>query len=208
MLGEGGFVVPTNDWFSEIAAICHEKGILIIADEIQTGFGRTGSTFSCQQLGLVPDLLACAKSIAAGLPLAAVTGRAEVIHAPGPGGVGGTFGENPVACEAGLANWDSCLYDRSLRFHQSPSTNGTLSASPAAGYEHAEPDQVASCVGGNPNRIMQSLIAVLTGLQVPFLCSETHEWGEKLVASYLYQVHLYHWLETNNYGRFITDNAF
>jgi len=107
VLGEGGFVVPPTDWFSEIAAICRESGILIIADEIQTGFGRTGSTFACQQLGLVPDLLACAKSIAAGLPLAAVTGRAEIMDAPGPGGVGGTFGGNPVACEAGLAAWDT-----------------------------------------------------------------------------------------------------
>lgn len=61
-------------------------------------------------------------------------------------------------------------------------------------------------IGGSPNRITQSLIAALAGLQVPFLCSETHELGEELVASYLYQVHLYHWLETNDYGRFLTDN--
>jgi hypothetical protein len=61
-------------------------------------------------------------------------------------------------------------------------------------------------VGGSPNRITQSLIAALAGLQVPFLCSETHELGEELVASYLYQVHLYHWLETNDYGRFFADN--
>ena len=69
--------------------------------------------------------------------------------------------------------------------------------------------QVKSCYshgGGNPNRITQSLVAILAGLQVPFLCSETHELGEELVASYLYQVHLYHWLEANDYGRFLTDN--
>jgi hypothetical protein len=60
--------------------------------------------------------------------------------------------------------------------------------------------------GGNPNRVTQSLIAVLVGLQVPFLCTETHELGEEMVASYLYQVHLYHWLETNDYGRFLVDN--
>ena len=62
-----------------------------------------------------------------------------------------------------------------------------------------------TCAGGSPNRITQSLIAALAGLQVPFLCSETHELGEELVASYLYQVHLYHWLETNDYGRFLAD---
>ena len=60
--------------------------------------------------------------------------------------------------------------------------------------------------GGNPNRITQSLVAVLAGLQIPFLCSETHELGEEIVASYLYQVHLYHWLETNDFGRFLIDN--
>jgi ERCC4-type nuclease len=63
-----------------------------------------------------------------------------------------------------------------------------------------------TCIGGSPNRITQSLIAALAGLQVPFLCSETHELGEELVGSYLYQVHLYHWLESNDYGRFLADN--
>ena len=63
-----------------------------------------------------------------------------------------------------------------------------------------------TCIGGSPNRITQSLIAVLAGLQVPFLCSDTHELGEELVGSYLYQVHLYHWLESNDYGRFLADN--
>lgn len=63
-----------------------------------------------------------------------------------------------------------------------------------------------ACGGGSPNRITQSLIAILAGLGIPFLCSETHELGEEIVASYLYQVHLYHWLETNDYGRFLVDN--
>ena len=63
-----------------------------------------------------------------------------------------------------------------------------------------------TCPGGSPNRVTQSLIAALAGPQVPFLCSETHELGEELVASYLYQVHLYHWLESNDHGRFLTDN--
>jgi 4-aminobutyrate aminotransferase/(S)-3-amino-2-methylpropionate transaminase len=103
VLGEGGFVAPPPDWFAEIAAICHKHGILVIADEVQTGFGRTGETFACERVGLVPDLICMAKSLSSGMPLAAVTGRAEVMDAPGPGQLGGTFGGNPVSCAAALA---------------------------------------------------------------------------------------------------------
>lgn len=78
------------------------EDLLIIADEIQTGFCRTGSLFACEQFGIEPDLVVTAKSIAGGLPLAAVTGRAEIMDSPGPGGLGGTFGGNPVACAAAL----------------------------------------------------------------------------------------------------------
>jgi 4-aminobutyrate aminotransferase/(S)-3-amino-2-methylpropionate transaminase len=102
VLGEGGFVVPPRDWFRVITDICRQHGILIIADEIQTGFCRTGPMFACEQLGIEPDLIVTAKSIAAGLPLAAVTGRAEIMDSPGVGGLGGTFGGNPVACAAAL----------------------------------------------------------------------------------------------------------
>jgi len=102
VLGEGGFVAPPAEWFEVITSICRKHGILIIADEIQTGFCRTGPLFACQQVGLEPDLIVTAKSIAGGLPLAAVTGRAEVMDSPGPGGLGGTFGGNPVACAAAL----------------------------------------------------------------------------------------------------------
>jgi len=102
VLGEGGFVAPPPDWFPVIAEICRRHGILIIADEIQTGFCRTGPLFACEQAGIEPDLILTAKSIAGGLPLAAVTGRAEVMDSPGPGGLGGTFGGNPVACAAAL----------------------------------------------------------------------------------------------------------
>ena len=109
VLGEGGFVVPPFEWFGEIAAICKDNGILIIADEVQTGFARTGSTFACTQFGFVPDLLVTAKSIAGGLPLAAVTGRAEIMDTPVPGALGGTFGGNPVACAAALASWDTLV---------------------------------------------------------------------------------------------------
>lgn len=102
VLGEGGFVAPPLDWFQVIASVCQKYGILIIADEIQTGFCRTGPLFACEQLGIEPDLVITAKSIAGGLPLAAVTGRAEIMDSPGPGGLGGTFGGNPVACAAAL----------------------------------------------------------------------------------------------------------
>ena len=102
ILGEGGFVAPPREWFRVISDICRKHGILVIADEIQTGFCRTGPLFACEHFGVEPDILLAAKSIAAGLPLAAVTGRAEIMDAPGPGGLGGTFGGNPVACAAAL----------------------------------------------------------------------------------------------------------
>lgn len=102
VLGEGGFVAPPAAWFPEVAEICRRHGILVIADEIQTGFCRTGPLFACEQLGIEPDIIVSAKSIAGGLPLAAVTGRTEIIDAPGPGMLGGTYGGNPIACAAAL----------------------------------------------------------------------------------------------------------
>src|SRR6185295_17402925 len=95
VLGEGGFVVPPLGYLREIAALCRKYGILLIADEIQTGFGRTGRMFACEHDGVEPDLLVTAKSLAAGLPLAAVVGRAEMMDSPGEGGLGGTYSGNP-----------------------------------------------------------------------------------------------------------------
>ena len=86
--------------------ICHKHGVLFIADEVQTGFGRTGALFACEYYGIEPDLLVTAKSLGGGLPLAAVTGRAEIMDAPGPGGLGGTFAGNPLSCAAALAVLD------------------------------------------------------------------------------------------------------
>jgi 4-aminobutyrate aminotransferase / (S)-3-amino-2-methylpropionate transaminase / 5-aminovalerate transaminase len=103
VLGEGGFVTPPAEFFPILSEICHKHGILLIADEVQTGFARTGALFACERLGLEPDLIAMAKSLSGGLPLAAVTGRAEIMDTPGPGTLGGTFGGNPLACEAALA---------------------------------------------------------------------------------------------------------
>ncbi|MBI4578147.1 MAG: aminotransferase class III-fold pyridoxal phosphate-dependent enzyme, partial [Planctomycetes bacterium] len=103
VLGEGGFVDPPAEFLTTLAAICREHDVLVIADEVQTGYGRTGTFFACEQAGLEPDLLVAGKSIASGLPLASVTGRAEIMDAPGVGGLGGTYGGNPIACEAALA---------------------------------------------------------------------------------------------------------
>ena len=106
VLGEGGFVAPPLDYFRTLIDICHKHGVLFIADEVQTGFGRTGALFACERYGIEPDIIITAKSIGGGLPLAAITGRAEIMDAPGPGGLGGTFAGNPVACEAALAVLD------------------------------------------------------------------------------------------------------
>ena len=103
VLGEGGFVAAPQEFFQALREICTKYGILLIADEVQTGFGRTGTLFACEQLDLEPDLILCGKSLAGGLPLAAVTGRAEIMDAAAPGGLGGTYVGNPVACESALA---------------------------------------------------------------------------------------------------------
>jgi 4-aminobutyrate aminotransferase/(S)-3-amino-2-methylpropionate transaminase len=105
VLGEGGFVAPPPEWFGTVAEICRKHGVLIIADEVQTGFCRTGPLFACERFGLEPDLIVTAKSLSGGMPLAAITGRAEIMDAPGPGGLGGTFGGHPVSCAAALASW-------------------------------------------------------------------------------------------------------
>jgi 4-aminobutyrate aminotransferase/(S)-3-amino-2-methylpropionate transaminase len=106
VLGEGGFVVPPAGYFKSVADVCRRHGILVIADEVQTGFGRTGRLFACEHEGVEPDLLVAAKSLAAGLPLAAVIGRAEIMDAPEVGGLGGTYGGNPLACAAAHAVLD------------------------------------------------------------------------------------------------------
>ena len=101
--GEGGFVVPAEGFLPGLAEYCRSKGIVFVADEVQTGFARTGEMFACEHEGVVPDLICPAKGIAGGLPLSAVTGRAEIMDGPHVGGLGGTYGGNPVACAAALA---------------------------------------------------------------------------------------------------------
>jgi 4-aminobutyrate aminotransferase / (S)-3-amino-2-methylpropionate transaminase / 5-aminovalerate transaminase len=103
VLGEGGFIAPPPDYFQVLSEICRKHGILLIADEVQTGLARTGTLFACEQYGLTPDLLVTAKSLGGGFPLGAVTGRAEIMDSANVGGLGGTFTGNPVACQAALA---------------------------------------------------------------------------------------------------------
>ncbi|KAB8187579.1 4-aminobutyrate--2-oxoglutarate transaminase [Nonomuraea phyllanthi] len=100
--GEGGFIVPARGFLPRIAEFCRANGIVFVADEVQTGFARTGNLFACEDEGVVPDLITTAKGIAGGLPLAAVTGRAEIMDRVHAGGLGGTYGGNPLACEAAL----------------------------------------------------------------------------------------------------------
>lgn len=101
--GEGGFIVPAPGFVARVAQWCREQGIVFVADEIQTGFCRTGDWFASEHESVVPDLVTTAKGIAGGMPLAGLTGRAELMDAVHPGGLGGTYGGNPVACAAALA---------------------------------------------------------------------------------------------------------
>jgi len=104
--GEGGFIVPAPGFLPALAQWARDKGIVFIADEVQTGFARTGSWFACDHEGVVPDMITMAKGIAGGMPLSAVTGRADLLDKVHPGGLGGTYGGNPVACAAALAAID------------------------------------------------------------------------------------------------------
>lgn len=100
--GEGGFIVPPPEYLPGLQEICRKYGVLFIADEVQTGFGRTGKMFACEHYHLEPDIIIMAKSLAAGFPLSAVVGRAEIMDAPDTGEIGGTYGGNPLACIAAL----------------------------------------------------------------------------------------------------------
>ncbi|MDO4927482.1 MAG: 4-aminobutyrate--2-oxoglutarate transaminase [Corynebacterium sp.] len=101
--GEGGFIVPAEGFLPALQQWCTDNNVVFVADEVQAGFARTGTWFASENFDLVPDLITTAKGIAGGMPLSAVTGRAEIMDAPGPGALGGTYGGNPVACAAALA---------------------------------------------------------------------------------------------------------
>ncbi|MGH6893881.1 MAG: aspartate aminotransferase family protein, partial [Dongiaceae bacterium] len=104
--GEGGFYEAPREFMTKLRAICDEHGILLIADEVQTGFARTGKMFAIEHAGVAPDLVCMAKSLAGGFPLSAVTGKAEIMDAPAAGGLGGTYGGSPVGCAAANAVLD------------------------------------------------------------------------------------------------------
>lgn len=101
--GEGGFIIPPKRFVQEVVEFCRTHGIIFVADEIQTGFGRTGKWFASEHFDIEPDLMLVSKSLAAGLPLSGVVGRSEILDAAEPGELGGTFAGNPVACAAALA---------------------------------------------------------------------------------------------------------
>jgi 4-aminobutyrate aminotransferase/(S)-3-amino-2-methylpropionate transaminase len=104
--GEGGFYIAPFDFMKKLRKICDDNGILLISDEIQAGFARTGKLFAIEHSGVAPDLVTMAKSLAGGFPLSGVLGKAEIMDAPGPGGLGGTYAGSPVGCAAGLAVLD------------------------------------------------------------------------------------------------------
>ena len=109
--GEGGFIVPAEGYLPALAEWCRANGIVFIADEVQAGLARTGKMFSIEQFGVEPDIILTAKGIAGGLPLSGITGRAEVMDDSGPGGLGGTFGGNPVSCAAAVAVFEQIERD-------------------------------------------------------------------------------------------------
>ena len=122
VLGEGGFYAAPSEFLRRLRSLCDSHGIVLIADEIQCGFGRTGRMFAIEHAGVEPDLITIAKSVAGGVPLSAVTGKADIMDAPGPGGLGGTYAGNPLACAAALAVLDvfeeEKLLDRGRRLGQ------------------------------------------------------------------------------------------
>lgn len=124
--GEGGFIPAPPGFLKELKALCEEHGILFVADEIQTGFGRTGRMFAVNHDGVEPDLLLIAKSMGAGMPISGVIGRAEIMDAPPPGTLGGTYSGNPVACAAALAVLD--IYEREKLAERSHEIGGVVMA--------------------------------------------------------------------------------
>ena len=136
--GEGGFIVPADGFLPALVDWCRANDVVFIADEIQTGFARTGAMFASELFGIVPDLITTAKGIAGGLPLAAVTGRAEIMDASHAGGLGGTYGGNPIACAAALAAIDAFEHDGLIE-----------RANELGAHPHRAPDGDA---GGRPAR--------------------------------------------------------
>ena len=137
--GEGGFIVPAPGFLPALRDYATQHGVVFVADEIQTGFCRTGQWFACEHESVVPDLITTAKGIAGGLPLAAVTGRAEIMDAVHVGGLGGTYGGNPIACAAALGaieamhTEDLCARARAIESIMFPRLTAMAASNPAIG---------------------------------------------------------------------------
>lgn len=128
VLGEGGFLPVPKGYMKSLRKFCDENGILLILDEIQSGFGRTGKMFAVEHYGIVPDLMTLAKGLGGGMPIAAVAGKAEIMDAPPEGGIGGTYCGNPVACAAALAVFDLFEKDKSALLQHSVAIGNSISA--------------------------------------------------------------------------------
>lgn len=175
VLGEGGFVPCPPAFFSRLRDYCTKHGIVLIADEVQTGFGRTGTLFAVEQLGAAPDLLVSAKGLAAGLPLSAVTGRADIMDAPCEGGIGGTFSGNPVACAAALAVFDLFAADGGALLERAAELGKMLEAR-MAGWKELNP-AVGDVRGVGPMRAVEFVRCRASKAPHPTLAKELVKYG-------------------------------
>lgn len=150
--GEAGFVPAPIPWLRRLRELCNEHGIVMIADEIQSGMGRTGTLFAIEHADVVPDLITSAKSLAAGMPLSAVTGRAEIMDAPHPGGLGGTYSGNPLACVAAMAALDEIARPE---FLERAAALGVRMRSRLEAIQAAHPDVIGDVRGVGPMLVME-----------------------------------------------------
>ena len=174
--GEGGFIVPAEGFLAALVDWCRENNVVFIADEVQTGFARTGKMFACEHEGIEPDLIVTAKGIADGLPLSGVTGRAEIMDAPHISGLGGTYGGNPIACAAALATIETIEADGLL----ARATQIEQVMKDILGRMQAEDDRIGD-VRGRGAMIAMELVKSGTAEPDPVLtrtlCTRAHEAG-------------------------------
>jgi 4-aminobutyrate aminotransferase / (S)-3-amino-2-methylpropionate transaminase / 5-aminovalerate transaminase len=174
--GEGGFIVPADGFLPALLAWCRDNDVVFIADEVQTGFARTGKMFASEHEGIEPDLIVTAKGIADGLPLSAVTGRADIMDAPHISGLGGTFGGNPIACAAALATIETIEADGLVA--RAAAIEGVMKD--VLGQMQAEDDRIGD-VRGRGAMIAMELVKSGTAEPDPALtrtlCTRAHEAG-------------------------------
>ena len=174
--GEGGFIVPAEGFLATLLDWCRDNNVVFVADEVQTGFARTGKMFACEHEGVEPDLIVTAKGIADGLPLSGVTGRAEIMDAPHISGLGGTYGGNPIACAAALATIETIEADGLL----ARATQIEQVMKDILGRMQAEDDRIGD-VRGRGAMIAMELVKSGTAEPDPVLtrtlCTRAHEAG-------------------------------